>query len=130
MGDRLTGAMSLEERDEMHIAGQTSPVANWVIARMDLSATSFMLYVRMCRVAMDDSHYDGTRLTLTMAEADEWAQGDGRTALEELVQAKAVKQLRNTDGRMRYQIETYPPEYRERRNRGRRANGLPVVSYV
>lgn len=133
MGDRLTGTMSLEDRDEMHVAGATTPVANWVIALDGLSATSHLLYLRMCRVAMDDEHYDGTRLTLTEAEADEWAQGEGkgREALDELTRAKAIKKLRqNPDGRMRYLIESYPPDYRERRNQGRRINGLPVVSYV
>jgi hypothetical protein len=129
MGTYMGGAMSVAELDDFARSGRATEVADWVIA-LNLKPHTHVLYMRMCRIARIEDR-EGIRLTLTREEADNLSRGDGSEALNELLGVGAItKVAAYRSGKVRFQIEIYPPEVRSLMGEYRQAAGMPVVSYT
>jgi hypothetical protein len=129
MGTYLAGAMSVAEMVDFAQSGKTTEVADWVIV-LGLQPHSHVLYLRMCRIAAHEDR-NGVRLTLTPEDADRYSNGDGASALAELMAVGAItKVAAYQSGKARFEIEIYPPEVRSLRGEYRQVAGKPVVSYT
>lgn len=128
MSGHLGNTLSVGHMGDIAEACTTTEVADWVIA-LDLAPETHLLYQRMCRIAKDADRA-GVRLTLTREQADQLSKGDGAAALRELLEVGAITKVSSYQGgKVRYEIQIFPPETRRFMGPFRQANGLPVVSY-
>lgn len=125
-----TETIGVDRWDLMQQARETTPVSDWVI-ELNLSASAQVLYLRMCRVAKDEDGASGVRLTLTPQQIDKFAKGDGSAALDELMDAGAVTKVATYEkrGKVRFEIEEYPPAIREVIGKSAHVEDLPIVTY-
>ncbi|MCP9209646.1 hypothetical protein [Streptomyces cucumeris] len=128
MGGYLGNTINVEQMDGFARSGKATQVADWVIV-LNLTPQAHVLYMRMGRLAsLEDDK--GVRVTLTKQQADELAGGDGEAALKELLKVGAVSKVAAyKTGKVRFEIEIYPPEVRALMGDYRRAHGLPVVTF-
>lgn len=130
MSTYMSGTMSVTELDGFARSGRSTEVADWVIA-LGLTPQAHVLYMRMCRIAAREDR-SGVGVTLTREEAGRLSGGgDGAQVIGELLAVGAVTKSRSyKSGKVRFEIEVYPPEVRSLRGEYRQAGGLPVVSYT
>jgi len=116
--------------DLMNQERETTEVSDWVI-RLDLSTSALVLYLRMSYLAKQQDPASGIRLTLSDQQLDTYAKGDGAAAVKELMKAGAISKVAayKKRGKVRFQIEEYPPEVRERIGESVHVEDLPVVTY-
>jgi hypothetical protein len=120
--------LTINEMDAIHEGNQTTWVSDWVI-NLNLSPQAIRLYVQMCRAAKDDES-NGTRVTLSREQADDYAQGDGEAAVQELLKVEAITKIsRFSSGKTRFQLQDYSPEIRALRSGATQADNNPVVTY-
>ena len=128
MGGYMPNTINVGQAAEFARSGKATEVADWVIL-LDLAPCSHVLYLRMCRIAAHEDR-NGIRLTLDKAEADNLSGGNGVGALRELLSVGAVTKIASyKSGKVRFQVEVYPPEVRALMGGFRHEGGLPVVTY-
>lgn len=128
MARMASQTLTIEEMDAIHEGNATTWVSDWVI-KLDLSPQAIRLYVKMCHAAKDDES-NGTRVTLSREQVDNYAQGDGEAAVQELLRVQAVTKIsRFSSGKTRFQLQDYSPEIRALRGGATQVNDNPVVTY-
>jgi len=128
MGGYMSNTINVGQAAEFARSSRTTEIADWVIV-LDLAPHSYMLYLRMCRIAAHEDNR-GVRLTLDKAEADNLSGGHGVKALRELLSVGAITRVASyKSGKVRFQVEVYPPEVRALMSDFRHEGGLPVMTY-
>lgn len=129
MSTYMGGTMSVDELDGFARSGRATQVADWVIL-LGLKPETHVLYIRLCRAASTEDR-NGVRVTVTKADADRMSGGNGVDSLKELVRVGAITKVATyRSGKIRFEIEVYPPEVRALMGDYRQAAGMPVVSYT
>ena len=128
MGGFMLNTISVDQAAEFGRSGKATEIADWVIL-LGLQAESHVLYMRLCRAAANEDR-SGVRVTVSKGDVDEMSGGDGVKALKELLRVGAVTRIASyKSGKVRIQIEIYPPEVRAAMSEYRHEGGLPVVTY-
>jgi hypothetical protein len=118
----------MDEAGQLHEDGQYTWVSDWVLA-LDLSPQALRLYVKMCLAAKDDES-GGTRITLARKQTSALAGGDGPAAIQELLAVGAVTAISEyASGKIRYQLEDYPPRVKTLVDRRVQVGGKPIITY-
>ncbi len=129
MSTYMGGTMSVDELDGFARSGRATQVADWVIL-LGLKPETHVLYIRLCRAASTEDR-NGVRVTVTKADADRMSGGNGVESLKELVRVGAITKVATyRSGKVRFEIQVYPPEVRSLMGDYRQAAGMPVVSYT
>lgn len=129
MSTYMGGTMSVTELDGFARSGKATQVADWVIL-LGLKPETHVLYMRLCREAANEDR-NGVRVTVTRADADRMSGGNGIEALKELLRVGAITKVATyQSGKVRFEIEIYPPEVKSLMGDYRQAAGMPVVSYT
>lgn len=128
MGSKLA-TMEPDDLDLMEEGNASTQVADWVI-RLDLSHEAFLLYLRMCAIAKDQDVIRAVTFTQRLEDLDGLAKGDGRAALEELLEVRALKtKVKHRNGSCTFEIQIYSPQVRALLFSSDRTNDAPVASH-
>ena len=110
---------------------QTAPFPIWVVARLDEEFEALGLYARIASAAtMEDSE----RMRVTVSK--EWAEdlfsesGEWAESMKLLLDIQAITKVAvYRSGKVRLQMEAYPPEIRDELVAYRRPNGKLVAAF-
>lgn len=110
---------------------QTAPLPLWVVGKLDEEFEAIGLYGRIASAAARE---DSARMRVTVSK--KWADalfgegGEFSKPMGLLMEIGAITQVAAyRSGKVRLQMETYPPTVREELNNYRRPNGKLVVTF-
>lgn len=110
---------------------QTAPLPLWVVGKLSYEFEALGLYGRIASAAAME---DPEKMRVTIS--DEWAQalfgedGDFREQMKLLMDIGAITEVaRYRSGKIRLQMESYPPEIKEELELYRRPNGKLVAAF-
>ena len=110
---------------------QTAPLPLWVVGKLSEDFSALGLYGRIASAAtMEDP--DRMRVTVSREWADALFEEDGEfhEKMQLLLDIGAITEFaRYRSGKVRLQMEAYPPEIREELDSYRRPNGKLVAAF-
>lgn len=117
--------------NELGQYAETAPLPLWVVARIDQEFEALGLYGRISSAAVMDD-VEKMRVTVSKAWADELfgENGDYAGSMRLLMEIGAITKVAEyQSGKVRLQMESYPPEIREELNAYRRPSGKLVAAF-
>jgi hypothetical protein len=117
--------------NELGQYAETAPLPLWVVAKLDQEFEALGLYGRIASAAVMD---DVEKMRVTVSKA--WAKelfgenGDYAAPMRQLMEIGAITKVAEyQSGKVRLQMEPYPPEIREELDAYRRPNGKLVAVF-